>query len=110
MLASLLNVPKTLGDWSLWSFSNKDAIDNIQRSIQSQFGITLTTYPLDPIDNIEEFLERNQQSHSDIMSVLGLQSSDLQSVNLKDPRELQSWVYLCHRELYDAAQKLRIAA
>lgn len=108
MLASLLNVPRTPQEWSLWSFANKDAINTIQAAILDQKGITLTAYPLDPIDNIEEFLERNQQSHADIMSVLGIQSSDLESVNLKEPRELQAWVYLCHRELYDAAAQLGV--
>lgn len=108
MLADLLNAPKTPQDWSLWSFSNKDVINTIQTAIGTQKGVTLTAYPLDPIDNIELFLERNQQSQSDIMSVLGIQSSDLQSVNLKAPGELQAWVYLVHRQLYDAAQQLGV--
>lgn len=109
MLADLLNVPKSPRDWSLWSFSNKDTIQTLQRAILAQKNVQLTNYPLDPIDNIELFLERNQQSHSDIMSTLGLQSSDLQNVDLKKQNELQAWVYLCHRELYDAAQTLGVS-
>ena len=88
--------------------SNKQVIQTLQQAILSQMNVQLTQYPLDPIDNIEEFLERNQQSQADIMSTLGLQSSDLQSVDLKEERELTSWVFLCHRQLYDAAQQLGV--
>src|SRR6202044_721193 len=65
MLADLLNAPKTPGDWSIWSFSNRATITTLQGAILAQQGVTLTAYPLDPIDNIETFLERNQQSQAD---------------------------------------------
>lgn len=68
----------------------------IIQAIQTQKNVRLNQYQLDPInfDNLTYFLEWHQQSHLDFDGVLGLQSNDLQDVDLKDEKNRESFVYL----------------
>ena len=70
----------------------------------------LFQYQLDPIptQDITDWLFRNSQSHSDINSVLGLQGSNLESVNLEDENQRQAWIWLNYSELRDARLALHI--
>lgn len=72
--------------------------------------VKLTEYQLYPInfDRITDFLENNQAAHTDFNGYLGLQSSDLEEVDIKDKKQLQAWVYLVYQELYDACAALQI--
>ena len=56
----------------------------------------------------EDFLERNQQTHIDMNGQLGLQSVDLEDVDLKDPRQLQAWINFEYQELFAASAALGI--
>lgn len=109
-LVDLINVPKNANDWEIFAFSNRDQIQAIQQAILIQKNINLTQYELYPInfDNFQEWLQRNEQSHEDINSVLGLQSSDIESVDPKDERQLEAWIYLQYQELYSASAALQI--
>ena len=111
--SSLLNVPKTDEQWKAWSFNHAQQHINIIQAIQSQNNIDLNQYQLDPINfsnenSIQDFLERHQQSHIDFTQVLGLQSVDLEEVNLKDEKQLNSFVYYNWLEHITANQRLGI--
>lgn len=111
MLANLLVAPRTDQDWSIWSYAHRDQHAIIRQAIQAQLGINLPEYPLDPInfDQLSQFLDWNQQAHDDFNGVLGTQSSNLQQADLKDPGQLEAWIYLHRREHETAANALKIS-
>jgi len=110
MLVTLLNTPKTLKDWEIWSFANRDIQFQIRQAIQRQRNVNLQEYQLSPInfDRFQDYLYNNQQGHNDFNSELDLQSSDLSSVDIKDEKQLQNWIYLGYKELQNACQVLKI--
>lgn len=110
MLPKLLSVPQNQREWDSFSFENRNEIDRVNQAIQAQFGVNLPSYPLDPInfEHINDWLEYNSQSHIAFNEVLGLQSHDLLSVDLKDKNQLVAWVWLNYSETRDAEEKLGI--
>lgn len=110
VLALLINVPQTDQDWDRWSFSNQDALAQIRDAILAQKNIDLPSYQVWPIDfdDIDNFLDANQQAHTDFLGVLGQNGNDLLHVDLKDPNQRQSWVFLNWMELSNACQTLKI--
>lgn len=109
-LVNLINTPKNPQDWEYWSWNNRDQINSINQAIQVQGNINLPEYDLYPInfDKFTEWLERKSQAHQDFNAVLGLQSSDLKDVNVKDEKQLQGWIFLGYQELYSASAALGI--
>lgn len=109
-LVDLINVPKNNTDWENFSFANRDQITAIRQAILAQKGVNLTEYELYPInfDNFVEWLEKKQQSHEDFNAALGLQSSDIESVDPKDEKQLTAWIYLQYQELFSASSALKI--
>lgn len=80
------------------------------QAIQRETGVALIQYQLDPInfEDLTSFLERHQQTHLDMDGALGLQSSDLQDVDLKDDKQLQSFIYINWIEHFNANQALGV--
>jgi hypothetical protein len=110
-LANLLNVPQNQSDWSLWGFAHRVHHDQIREAIQAQYNVPLQSYPIDPInlDQIQNFLDYNQQAHNDFNGVLGLRGNDLEEVNLNDRSQLQSWIYLHYQEHLSAGQMVKVS-
>lgn len=110
MLPALENIPKTPEDWNHFSFDHRDSHTRIRAAILSQYGINLTDYQIDPIDpnNTTQFLQNNASLHGDMNSILKLQSSDLEDVNLGDERELEAWTRLHYQEHLYAELKLGV--
>lgn len=110
LVPALFEVPRTGLDWSRWSFNNKTAIDEIRQAILAQKSVNLPQYVLDPI-NFNAFynwLTVNQQAHNDFNGVLHLQGDDLESVDIRDERQLEAWIYLNYQEIYSARAALNI--
>lgn len=109
-LVNLLNVPKNQSDWENFFWANRTQLINIQQAVLKQKSVNLPQYVVYPVadDSVQDFLTNNSQSHQDFNAVLGLQSSDLESVDLKDEKQLEAWVYLNYQELYTASQALNI--
>lgn len=110
MLVSLLSVPATPEDWALWSFAHaQDHIEIIQAIVKDS-GPQLIQYQLDPIpfQDKTDWEQRHLQSHLDMENVLGVQSTDLNDFNIKDPKKLQEWIYNNYQEHFDARSVLRI--
>lgn len=107
---SLLNVPRTEADWNIWSFNHMQEHLAIIQAIKRRRNIDLVQYQLDPIDfsNAKDFLERHQQSHLDFDGILGLQSNDLQDVDIADQNNRESFVYLNWLEHYNANRVLSV--
>lgn len=72
--------------------------------------VNLQDYQLYPVDfnKSQDWLDNVSQSMQDINAVLGLQSVDLEDVDLKDEKQLESWVNLLYQELFSASQELGI--
>ena len=111
MLANLLVAPQTELQWSRWSFDHRDQHNLIRQAIRNIYGVSLTEYPIDPIvlEDFSQFADWNQQMHNDFNGVLGLQSSNLQQVDIRNKAELEAWIYLHRREHEAAAFKLGIS-
>ena len=112
-LYDLLNVPKNQSDWEQWSFANRNQIDLIRSAILKQKNINLTPYQLYPIDfssntGVQDFLQNNSQEHDDFNAVLGFQSSDIESVDINDQKQLEAWINLVYQELLTASSALGI--
>lgn len=111
-LPTLLNVPRTRNEWDAWSFAHRTHHAAIRQAIyaESHTSDNLFEYQLDPIpqDQIQDWLARNQQSHDDMNQVLDLQGVDLESVDVKDPKQLAAWIYIHWQEHQSAAIALGI--
>lgn len=72
--------------------------------------LNLEDYIIYPVDknNIKNFLENNQNLHSDMDGALGLQSSDLQDVNFDDENQKKAWFYSHYQEHFNAESTLGI--
>lgn len=110
MLVVLKNIPKTKEEWDRFSFHHRDSHNKIRKAIQTQKGINLTDFVLEPIssDNIQGFLDNNSQMHKDMNVALGTQGSDLQDVDLKNKEELEAWFDIHYTEHFDAESELKI--
>jgi hypothetical protein len=111
MLASLMETPENDNDWLVWGFANKQQNALIRQAIQLQYGTTLTEYVLYPIDfnNPVVFLQNNQLTHQAFLGILGLQSHDIEFSDFSNPAQLEAWIYINYKELYDASTKLGVA-
>lgn len=111
-LVDLLNVPKNDQDWEIFFFSHRDSHDKIRKAIQAQTStsINLTDYVIYPVDqnHLSDFLQDNQSLHSDMNGILGLQSSDLQDVDLQQENQKVAWFYSHYLEHQSAEIKLGI--
>ena len=83
----------------MWSSTTQ-----IREAIAAQKGVSLPVYQLDPINpsDMEGWLDRNQEAHSDFTGALGLQSSDLREVDLRDRAQLEAWIWLSFTEIQSA--------
>ena len=113
MRAYLLNVPETAQDWAVWGYAHRDDHQLIRTAIQTQTGINLQDYDIDPIpydDPLAMFnwLERNQLYHNDMDSVNNLQGSSLIEVDFNDPRQAEAWIYIHWQEHNAAGFKLGV--
>ena len=110
MLAVLLNVPQTDREWEIFSLHHQQDHEEIRQAIQVRLGVNLPSYVLAPVtlERTGDFLENNQHAHTDMNGALGLNSSDIQTVDLKDPNQLASWVDENYQEHYSARQALSI--
>ena len=110
MLPLLFNSPSSERDWSIWSLSHQASHRKIAQAIQGQKGVALQEYALDPIylGDFEDFLDRNQQAHNDMLGALGISGSDLQKVDIKNANQRRAWIYLHAREHKSAETALGV--
>jgi hypothetical protein len=110
MLAALLNVPKTEAQWRQFSYDHRDSHDRIRAAIRKKYGVNLTDYVIDPInqDSLQQFLQNNASLHTDMNNVLQSQASDLLDVDITNPQQLDAWISLNYQEHQNAEQLLGI--
>lgn len=110
MLAALLNVPQNDRDWNIWSWHHRLSHDAIIQAVGKQKKIGLTSYVIDPIplDNLEDWLERNQLMHLDMDQATGAQSADLSDVDPQDKAQLQAWIQIHYLDHQTVERRLNI--
>ena len=110
MLPALENQPRTQDEWNRWGFDHRDSHDRIRAAIKAKYSVDLSDYQIDPIDTaaIMDFLQNNSQLHGDMNGVLGLQSSDLQDVDIGDAKQFEAWIRLHWQEHTYAELKLEV--
>lgn len=112
MLVALLNVPSNEQEWGIWSWHHRLSHSALLSAALQQKSIVLTDYVLDPInfDHVPDFLERNQQMHEDLGSLLGNQFNDLTDVDFRNTRQLQSWIWIHYLDHQTFEQQLGIGS
>lgn len=112
MLAAILNVPSTKHEWDIWSWHHRLSHSALLTAALQQKGAQLTDYVLDPInfDNVPDFLERNQQMHVDLGTIVGGQFNDLTDVDFKDKLQLQPWIFLHYQDHLLFEQRLGVGS
>jgi hypothetical protein len=109
MIATLLSVPKTPGDWAIFSFAHAQVHQQIRAGLTAA-GVATGDYVLDPIPpgQVEEWLIRVQQAHIEMNDALGLQSNSLEGVDFKDAAQTQAWIFLNWQEDNAALAALKL--
>lgn len=110
MLVTLIEIPKTPDEWSRWAWAHRTSHDKIRQAVLQQKSINLTDYVIDPIppNNTDDWLANNAALHTDMNEALGLQSVDLESVEMKDPGQLAAWVWSHYLEHQSAEKALGV--
>lgn len=107
-LSTLYNVPNSLNDLNVFSFTNMNEHEKIAAALLSQYSVAVPLYPLDPIPffDMGAWLEQHQILHNIMNATLGTNSDDLTTVNFNDKNQLAEWIWLHAQEHYQAAGKL----
>lgn len=109
MLAVLLEKPRDALSWQRWSLHHRHDHEEIRQAIQTQKGTNLPEYELDPMPrDLNAWIDRNQRTHLDMNSTLGLQSSDLGTLDMKNDRTLELWIRSHYLEHFSARAALGI--
>lgn len=112
MLPVLFNLPRNADDWNRWSFHHRKSHDVIRYALRKQQNANLADFIIDPIPLKvpKQFLESNQQLHTDFNKTLGTPGSDLEDVDFNDQHALQAWIYLHALEHQVAERTLKVAS
>ena len=72
--------------------------------------VNLIKYQMDPInfDAPADFVRRHAQAHTEMSSVLGLESVDLSGVNFTDENKFRDWIYNNYQEHKNAHDRLEL--
>lgn len=107
MIEVLAEIPRTKEQWDRWSYANRLEHQSILAAIQAKGGGNLPYYIIEPINfqQFDIFLQNHQQLHLDMTAAVGVQSVDLQDVDLKNESQMVSWIWLHqldHRNVSEA--------
>jgi len=88
--------PESADEWSTWGFNHAANHYDWVAQIQSQKGVQIDRFVLDPVDpnDLGMWLYNHQVMHDQVNAVLGTQGFNLLSLDLQDPNELAMWLRL----------------
>lgn len=106
-LAVLLNI--TEHDFTEFSFANADHHNLVSSALKAK-GVTVTRYILDPIPSfdVQNWLRRHQDGHTQVNAALGINGNDLTDVDFSKPDEADSWAQLHYSEHQEWASALGV--
>lgn len=110
MLSVLLEIPRTQEQWERWNFHHRTSHDDIRQGIEAQGGANLPDYVIDPInfERFADFLQANSQLHIDMTAALGIQSENLQDVDIRKENELVAWIAIHYQDHFSSESALGI--
>ena len=110
MLANLQNVPMTPEDWRAWLWSHRASHDKIRAAVAASKGANLPSYALEPVEpsGFDLFFQNNQNAHTEMNDVLGLQTSDMLAVDTTNTESFTRWIQDHYQEHFDAETALGI--
>lgn len=99
-LPHVLHPPETPRGMDEWLFAHQKDHDVVVNAIRTLTGIVLPTYVLDPMDpnDFHGWALRHQNYHDDANGILGVQGSDLQTVDWESDQERESWYFLNYQD------------
>ena len=106
-LASLFYPPPTPAGFEEFAFSNYQHHQAIIDAARTVKNVTLTLYQIWPVNprNFQQWLAAHQQQHDDMNALYGVPGSDLTSLDLNDPRQVEAFFLVHASEHRDVAQK-----
>lgn len=90
-----------------WMFAHQVDHNQILQIVQAKFSTKLVQFQLYPFPEHDQntWLQSNQLAHNDFNGLLGLDSSDLQSVDFKSDEVFLEWL----RDHWNEHQAARVA-
>lgn len=110
MLATLFNIPRGPDSLNQFAFNNDAEHLHIIDAIQSQFGVTLERYIINPIvvSDTNDWARRHQIMHNQMNNVLGIGGLDLTGVDFTNEKVTEAWIQIHVKEHYLANLLLKI--
>lgn len=110
MLASILDIPPWQKGLTEYSFNHFQDHLEIVEGLKKVKNVVAPLYVIDPmtLDDMSGWLLRHSQFHNDMNASLGLEGSDLQTVNFKNERDRNIWLWQNFREHLAARTALGI--
>lgn len=107
-LATLYNVPSDVNEMNMFSFNNMAEHTKIALTLFSKYNFSMPSFVLDPLPVFDpgNWLQQHQTLHNIMSSVLGVNSNDLTTVDLKNKNQLSEWIWLHAQEHFQAADIL----
>jgi len=111
-LPHLLYPAPAIGGFDEWVHANYQHHLAVLQALRTQTGYPFTLYSIFPApvsdQDIATWLEEHAQQHSDMCAATGVVSTDLSSVDFKDPSQRDSWMFYHYKEHEAVAQALRL--
>lgn len=95
----LLSISSEPGGLQRWAFTHNLDHNRLITAANTKYSGHLEFRILDPISlEFDDWLLDHQRAHDDLASFTGVDNSDLQSVNFKDPAERDAWLLINQQE------------
>lgn len=109
-LANLFRPAPGADGWQEFWFNNWIDHQDIQQAIQKQLSVNQDIYIINPwLDaDAAAILQRHQQFHNDMDGALGINGEDLSSIDFKNERAIEEWVFAHYQDHLAAHQILGI--
>ena len=109
-LANLFRPAPGDDGWQEFWFNNWIDHQDIQQAIQAQLSVNQEIYIINPwLDSdASAILQRHQQFHNDMDGALGINGEDLSSIDFKNQRAIEEWVFQHYQDHLAAHQILGI--
>ena len=109
-LANLFRPAPGDDGWQEFWFNNWIDHQDIQQAIQAQLSVNQEIYIINPwLDSdAAAILQRHQQFHNDMDGALGINGEDLSSIDFKNQRAIEEWVFQHYQDHLAAHQILGI--
>ena len=106
-LSSILYPAPTPEGMEQWLFDHAQHHQAITDAVRVNFNTILPIYPIYPVnmEDTAKFMRDHQQAHNEMAAVLNTPNTDIGSVDFKDKKEFDAWLF-SHFIQHQAAAQL----